>query len=201
MPPTSAPRGRFYVQRPGKIRIRLCAAERAPHRGRRVILSPSRIPTCKTVEKYPIQSTPFRLLLCGRGRSRPRCAHRRGREPGRHARHLARGQGGRRGRQHQALCSTASRELKLKQWLITDAQGLDDAGDRQRHRVGAKGRGRLLHLDGRLPALPLRPVRRPADTPSGPSVEAFNKLMSCGHAQGIPLRRVKFFAERRLKSL
>ncbi len=27
--------GRFYVQRPGKIRIRLCAAERLAHRGRR----------------------------------------------------------------------------------------------------------------------------------------------------------------------
>ena len=54
--------GRFYVQRPGKIRF-----DYAPPSALSIVAdgisSPSRIPTCKTVEKYPIQSTPFRLLL------------------------------------------------------------------------------------------------------------------------------------------
>ena len=93
--------GRFYVQRPGKIRF-----DYAPPSGLRIIADGKNLAIedsdLKTVEKYPIQSTPFRLLLADVGRPGPRCAHRGGRKPGGHAVRLARGQVQRRRRHHQA---------------------------------------------------------------------------------------------------
>ena len=73
--------GRFYVQRPGKIRIRLCAAERLAHHRRRKV-SGDRGFRSQDGGEIPhrvdaVQAPPGR-----RGRSRPRCPHRRGREPG-----------------------------------------------------------------------------------------------------------------------
>ena len=54
--------GRFYVQRPGKIRF-----DYAPPSALRIIADGSHLAIedsdLKTVEKYPIQSTPFKLLL------------------------------------------------------------------------------------------------------------------------------------------
>ena len=54
--------GRFYVQRPGKIRF-----DYAPPSGLRIVADGSSLAIedsdLRTVEKYPIQSTPFRLLL------------------------------------------------------------------------------------------------------------------------------------------
>ena len=125
--------GRFYVQRPGKIRF-----DYAPPSGLRIVADGSSLAIedsdLRTVEKYPIQSTPFRLLLVGLGRSRPRCPHRRGREPGRHARHLARGQIGRRGRKHQAR--VRQRRRAPAEAVVDHRRArLDDAGGRQRHRL------------------------------------------------------------------
>lgn len=54
--------GRFYVQRPGKIRF-----DYAPPSALRIIADGSHLAIedsdLRTVEKYPIQSTPFKLLL------------------------------------------------------------------------------------------------------------------------------------------
>ncbi len=54
--------GRFYVQRPGKIRF-----DYAPPSALRIVADGSHLAIedsdLKTVEKYPIKSTPFRLLL------------------------------------------------------------------------------------------------------------------------------------------
>src|SRR6266545_462247 len=54
--------GRFYVQRPGKIRFDYAppSALRIVADGHFLAIEDSDL---KTVEKYPIQSTPFRLLL------------------------------------------------------------------------------------------------------------------------------------------
>ena len=114
--------GRFYVQRPGKIKF-----DYAPPSGLRIVADGSSLAIedadLRTVEKYPIQSTPFRLLLSD-------CV-----DLGRDARIV--------GVESQEgtlsisledksgdaagsirLVFDSGSELQLKQWLITDAQGL-----------------------------------------------------------------------------
>ena len=92
--------GRFHQQahhRPllraaaGQDQVRLRAAERAPHRRRR------RLPRHRGFRpqdgreiSHQVDAVPPATRR--RGRSRPRCPHRRGRKPGGDARHLARGQ-------------------------------------------------------------------------------------------------------------
>ena len=107
----------------GQDQIRLRAAQRAAYRGRRIIRSPSRIPTCETVEKYPIQSTPFRLLLSD-SVDLARDARIVGVESqeGTLAISLEDKSGDAAGTIRLVFDSGA--ELQLKQWLITDAQGL-----------------------------------------------------------------------------
>ena len=115
-------RGRFYVQRPGKIRFDYAppSALRIVADGHSLAIEDSDL---KTVEKYPIKSTPFRLLLAdtvdlGRD-ARIVGVERQG---GGLAISLEDKDGDAAGR--IKLYFDAGSKLKLKEWLITDAQGL-----------------------------------------------------------------------------
>jgi len=114
--------GRFYVQRPGKIRF-----DYAPPSALRIIADGHSLAIedsdLKTVEKYPIKSTPFRLLL-GDSVDLGRDAHIVGVEIQNDELAISledRG-GGARGRIKLSFYSNDG--LKLKEWMITDAQGL-----------------------------------------------------------------------------
>jgi outer membrane lipoprotein-sorting protein len=114
--------GRFYVQRPGKIRF-----DYAPPSALRIVADGASLAIedsdLKTVEKYPIESTPFRLLLAKTV------------DLGRDARIVGVE------RQDTSLAITledktgdaagmiklyfdTDPQLELKEWVITDAQGL-----------------------------------------------------------------------------
>ena len=114
--------GRFYVQRPGKIRF-----DYAPPSALRIVADGHSLSIedsdLKTVEKYPIKSTPFRLLL-GDSVDLGRDAHIVGVEMQNDELAISledRG-GGARGRIKLSFYSNDG--LKLKEWMITDAQGL-----------------------------------------------------------------------------
>jgi outer membrane lipoprotein-sorting protein len=114
--------GRFYVQRPGKIRF-----DYAPPSALRIIADGKFLAIedsdLKTVEKYPIESTPFRLLLADAV------------DLGRDARIVGvesqegslsvslEDKSGDAAGSIRLVFDSAS-ELQLKEWVITDAQGL-----------------------------------------------------------------------------
>jgi outer membrane lipoprotein-sorting protein len=114
--------GRFYVQRPGKIRF-----DYAPPSGLRIVADGSSLAIedadLRTVEKYPIQSTPFRLLLSD-SVDLARDARIAGVESqeGMLSISLEDKSGDAAGSIRLVFDGRA--ELKLKQWMITDAQGL-----------------------------------------------------------------------------
>ncbi len=114
--------GRFYVQRPGKIRF-----DYAPPSALRIVADGAFLAIedsdLKTVEKYPIKSTPFRLLLADAV------------DLGRDARVVGvESQEGTLAISLEDKSGDASGsiklvfdngpELQLKEWQITDAQGL-----------------------------------------------------------------------------
>jgi outer membrane lipoprotein-sorting protein len=114
--------GRFYVQRPGKIRF-----DYAPPSGLRIVADGSSLAIedsdLRTVEKYPIQSTPFRLLLADAvdlGRD-ARIVGVESQE-GMLSISLEDKSGDAAG--SIRLIFDSGPELQLKQWTITDAQGL-----------------------------------------------------------------------------
>jgi outer membrane lipoprotein-sorting protein len=114
--------GRFYVQRPGKIRF-----DYAPPSGLRIVADGRFLAIedsdLKTVEKYPIQSTPFKLLLTEAvdlGRD-ARIAGVESQE-GTLAISLQDKSGDAAG--SIRLLFETGPELQLKQWTIIDAQGL-----------------------------------------------------------------------------
>jgi outer membrane lipoprotein-sorting protein len=115
--------GRFYVQRPGKIRF-----DYAPPSGLRIVADGAYLAIedsdLKTVEKYPIKSTPFRLLLSESVDLR-RDARVVGVESqqGMLAISLEDKTGDTAGR--IKLSFETGGELRLKEWVISDAQGLD----------------------------------------------------------------------------
>jgi outer membrane lipoprotein-sorting protein len=114
--------GRFYVQRPGKIRF-----DYAPPSALRIVADGSSLAIedadLRTVEKYPIQSTPFRLLLAD-AVDLARDARIAGveSEEGTLSISLEDKSGDAAGTIRLVFESGA--ELELKQWMITDAQGL-----------------------------------------------------------------------------
>jgi outer membrane lipoprotein-sorting protein len=114
--------GRFYVQRPGKIRF-----DYAPPSGLRIVADGSSLAIedsdLKTVEKYPIGSTPFKLLL-SEAVDLGRDAKVVGVESqqGMLAISLEDKSGDAAGTIRLVFDTGA--ELQLKQWTITDAQGL-----------------------------------------------------------------------------
>ena len=114
--------GRFYVQRPGKIRF-----DYAPPSALRIVADGSSLAIedadLRTVEKYPIQSTPFRLLLAD-AVDLDRDARIVGVESqeGVLAISLEDKSGDAAGTIR--LLFESGPELQLKQWMITDAQGL-----------------------------------------------------------------------------
>ena len=114
--------GRFYVQRPGKIRF-----DYAPPSSLRIVADGAFLAIedsdLKTVEKYPIKSTPFRLLLADAvdlGRD-ARIVGVESQE-GTIAISLEDNSGDASG--SIKLIFDNGPELQLKQWQITDAQGL-----------------------------------------------------------------------------
>lgn len=114
--------GRFYVQRPGKIRFDYAppSALRILADGHSLAIEDSDL---KTVEKYPIKSTPFRLLLTDTvdlGRDSRIVGVER--QDGTLAISLEDRGGEAAGR--IKLYFNANPELELKEWVITDAQGL-----------------------------------------------------------------------------
>ena len=114
--------GRFYVQRPGKLRF-----DYAPPSTLRLVADGHFLAiedsSLKTVEKYPIELTPFRLLL-GEGVDLARDSRVVGVEgdEGSIAITLEDNSGKATG-QIKLYFDTAP-EFKLSQWVITDAQGL-----------------------------------------------------------------------------
>jgi outer membrane lipoprotein-sorting protein len=114
--------GRFYVQRPGKLRFDYAppSALRIVADGHFLAIEDSDL---KTIEKYPLESTPFRLLL-GEGVDLSRDARILGveRQEGALAITLQ-DKGGDAAGQIKLNFDTEP-ELKLKQWVIVDAQGL-----------------------------------------------------------------------------
>lgn len=114
--------GRFYVQRPGKIRF-----DYAPPSSLRIVADGAFLAIedsdLKTVEKYPIKSTPFRLLLADAvdlGRD-ARIVGVESQE-GTIAISLEDNSGDASG--SIKLIFDNGPDLQLKQWQITDAQGL-----------------------------------------------------------------------------
>lgn len=114
--------GKFYVQRPGKIRF-----DYAPPSALRIVADGYSLAIedsdLKTVEKYPIKSTPFRLLLAESvdlGRDARIVGVER--QDGGLAISLEDKSGEAAGT--IKLSFRAGSELELKEWLITDAQGL-----------------------------------------------------------------------------
>jgi outer membrane lipoprotein-sorting protein len=114
--------GRFYVQRPGKIRF-----DYAPPSALRIVADGSFLAiedsSLKTVEKYPIKSTPFRLLLAATvdlGRDARIVGVES--QQGSLAISLEDKSGDAAGR--IKLVFDANPDLTLKQWQIIDAQGL-----------------------------------------------------------------------------
>lgn len=114
--------GRFYVQRPGKLRF-----DYAPPSTLRLVADGHFLAiedsSLKTVEKYPIESTPFRLLL-GEGVDLARDSRIVGVEGDEGSLAIAlEDKGGKATGQIKLYFDTAP-EMKLRQWVITDAQGL-----------------------------------------------------------------------------
>jgi outer membrane lipoprotein-sorting protein len=114
--------GRFYVQRPGKIRF-----DYAPPSGLRIIADGRYLAIedsdLKTVEKYPITSTPFKLLLTDAvDLSRDARVIGVESQEGTLAISLQDKSGDAAG--NIRLLFDTGPELQLKQWSITDAQGL-----------------------------------------------------------------------------
>jgi len=114
--------GRFYVLRPGKIRF-----DYAPPSALRIVADGYSLAIedsdLKTVEKYPIKSTPFRLLLADNvdlGRDARIVGVER--EEGGLAISLEDRGGDAAGR--IKLSFETNPDLELREWLITDAQGL-----------------------------------------------------------------------------
>ena len=114
--------GRFYVQRPGKLRF-----DYAPPSTLRLVADGHFLAiedsSLKTVEKYPIESTPFRLLL-GEGVDLARDSRIVGVEGDEDSLAITlEDKGGKATGQIKLYFDTAP-EMKLRQWVITDAQGL-----------------------------------------------------------------------------
>ena len=114
--------GRFYVQRPGKIRF-----DYAPPSGLRIIADGKYLAIedsdLKTVEKYPIQSTPFRLLLAELV-DLDRDARIVGVETQEGTLSVSLEDKSNDAAGGIRLIFASGSELQLKEWLITDAQGL-----------------------------------------------------------------------------
>ena len=114
--------GRFYVQRPGKLRF-----DYAPPSTLRLVADGHFLAiedsSLKTIEKYPLESTPFRLLL-GDGVDLARDARIVGVEGDDGSLALTlEDRGGQAAGQIKLYFDTEP-QMKLKQWVITDAQGL-----------------------------------------------------------------------------
>lgn len=114
--------GKFYVERPGKVLF-----DYAPPSELRILADGHSLAIedsdLRTVEKYPIKSTPFRLLLADTvdlGRDARIVGVER--EGGSLAVSLEDKKGGTAG--HIKLYFDAGAKLQLREWLITDAQGL-----------------------------------------------------------------------------
>jgi outer membrane lipoprotein-sorting protein len=113
--------GRFYVQRPGKLRF-----DYAPPSGLRIIADGHFLAIedsdLKTIEKYPIESTPFRLLLAD-SVDLSRDARIIGVERGDGTLAVAvEDKTGKAAGQIKLTFATEP-EMQLKQWVISDAQG------------------------------------------------------------------------------
>ncbi len=114
--------GRFYVQRPGKIRF-----DYAPPSSLRIVADGAFLAIedsdLKTVEKYPIKSTPFRLLLSD-AVDLARDAKIVGVERQEGTLAISLEDKSDEGSGSIKLVFDNGPELQLKQWQITDAQGL-----------------------------------------------------------------------------
>src|SRR6476659_8838049 len=114
--------GRFYVQRPGKLRF-----DYAPPSALKIVADGHFLAiedsSLKTIEKYPLESTPFRLLL-GDGVDLARDARIVGVEGDEDSLAVTlEDRGGQAAGQIKLYFDTQP-EMKLRQWVITDAQGL-----------------------------------------------------------------------------
>jgi outer membrane lipoprotein-sorting protein len=115
-------KGRFYVQRPGKLRFDYepPSTLRIVADGHFLAIEDSDL---KTIEKYPLESTPFRLLL-GDGVDLARDARIVGVESDEGSLAISlEDKAGEAAGQIKLYFDTTP-EIKLKQWVITDAQGL-----------------------------------------------------------------------------
>jgi len=114
--------GRFYVQRPGKLRF-----DYAPPSALKIVADGHFLAiedsSLKTVEKYPLESTPFRLLLTS-AVDLGRDAHIVGVESQEGSLAIALEDKGGQAAGQIKLFFDSNPELTLKQWVITDAQGL-----------------------------------------------------------------------------
>jgi outer membrane lipoprotein-sorting protein len=114
--------GRFYVQRPGKLRF-----DYAPPSTLRLVADGHFLAiedsSLKTIEKYPLESTPFRLLL-GDGVDLARDARIVGAESDDDTLAITLEDKGGQASGQIKLYFDTSPEMKLRQWVITDAQGL-----------------------------------------------------------------------------
>ena len=114
--------GRFYVQRPGRLRF-----DYAPPSALKIVADGHFLAIedgdLKTVEKYPLESTPFRLLLTD-AVDLSRDARIVGVESQEGSLAIALEDKGGQAAGQIKLFFDSSTELTLKQWVITDAQGL-----------------------------------------------------------------------------
>ncbi|MEG6508094.1 outer-membrane lipoprotein carrier protein LolA [Methyloligella sp. 2.7D] len=114
--------GRFYVQRPGKLRFDYAPPSplRIVSDGRYLAIEDSNL---KTIEKYPLKSTPFRLLL-GKTVDIARDSDVVGAARGNNELSVQLQDKGDGSSGSIQLVFDTKPEMQLSQWVITDAQGL-----------------------------------------------------------------------------
>jgi outer membrane lipoprotein-sorting protein len=114
--------GRFYVLRPGKLRFDYASPStlRIISDGHYLAIEDSEL---KTIEKYPLQSTPFRLLL-SESVDLARDARIVGAEAAEGSLALTLEDKNRDASGQIKFFFETEPEVKLKQWVINDAQGL-----------------------------------------------------------------------------
>ena len=185
---TSAPGAASSCERPGKDAVRLRRSERVAHSGRR---QHARHRGQRPEDRREISDQVDALPLApgGHRRSWPRCEAlsvsnvSEGALPSRWRIRREKRRAG------SSSISMLAPKLKLREWLITDAQGIHHAGDREQHRPGPQSGG------------PTTSARRTFRARLSAALKLYSKISGlCVRVNPLRLHFVKFSSLWALKS-